>query len=159
MYKRQTESDIQEIHSFALDIKNKLEKLKESIKHQSQYQEEKFKAQKTELLSLSSEITSFKVKIAEIKSKLSAIESSKLNTISVKNSLEEKLHEIEGPIKKIEADIKPLLDSRIDVEGNLSKLREHFNDLNENIRANERRIHEIDLSLCLLYTSDAADDP
>ena len=146
-FSTKTESDIQEIHSFALEIKNKLEKLKESIKHQSQYQEEKFKAQKTELLSLSSEITSFKVKIAEIKSKLSAIESSKLNTISAKNSLEEKLNEIEGPIKKIEADIKPLLDSRIDVEGNLSKLREHFNDLNENIRANERRIHEIDLSL------------
>ena len=38
-------SDIQEIHSFT-EIKNKLEKLKESIKHQSQYQEEKFKAQK-----------------------------------------------------------------------------------------------------------------
>ena len=146
-FSTKTESDIQEIHSFALEIKNKLEKLKESIKHQSQYQEEKFKAQKIELLSLSSEITSFKVKIAEIKSKLSAIESSKLNTISAKNSLEEKLNEIEGPIKKIEADIKPLLDSRIDVEGNLSKLREHFNDLNENIRANERRIHEIDLSL------------
>jgi chromosome segregation protein len=146
-FSTKTESDIQEIHSFALEIKNKLEKLKESIKHQSQYQEEKFKAQKTELLSLSSEITSFKVKIAEIKSKLSAIESSKLNTITAKNSLEEKLYEIEGPIQKIEADIKPLLDSRIDVEGNLSKLREHFNDLNENIRANERRIHETDLSL------------
>ena len=142
-----TESDIKEIHSFALEIKNKLGKLKESIKHQSQYQEEKFKTQKTELLSLSSEITSFKVKIAEIKSKLSAIESSKLNTITAKNSLEEKLYEIEGPIQKIEADIKPLLDSRIDVEGNLSKLREHFNDLNETIRANERRIHETDLSL------------
>ena len=96
---------------------------------------------------MSSDITSFKVKIAEIKSKLSAIESSKLNTIAAKNSLEEKLNEIEGPIQKIEADIKPLLDSRIDVEGNLSKLREHFNDLNENIRANERRIHETDLSL------------
>ena len=146
-FSTKTESDIQEIHSFALEIKNKLEKLKESIKHQSQYQEEKFKTQKTELLSLSSEITSFKVKIAEIKSKLSAIESSKLNTITAKNSLEEKLYEIEGPIQKIEADIKPLLDSRIDVEGNLSKLREHFNDLNENIRANERRIHETDLSL------------
>ena len=146
-FSTKTESDIQEIHSFALEIKNKLEKLKESIKHQSQYQEEKFKAQKTELLSLSSEITSFKVKIAEIKSKLSAIESSKLNTITAKNTLEEKLYEIEGPIQKIEADIKPLLDSRIDVEGNLSKLRQDFNDLNESIRANERRIHETDLSL------------
>ncbi len=146
-FSTKTESDIQEIHSFTLEIKNKLEKLKESIKHQSQYQEEKFKAQKTELLSLSSEITSFKVKIAEIKSKLSAIESSKLNTITAKNSLEEKLYEIEGPIQKIEADIKPLLDSRIDVEGNLSKLRQDFNDLNESIRANERRIHETDLSL------------
>lgn len=146
-FSSKTESDIQEIHSFVLEIKNKLEKLKESIKHQSQYQEEKFKAQKTELLSLSSDITSFKVKIAEIKSKLSAIESSKLNTIAAKNSLEEKLNEIEGPIQKIEADIKPLLDSRIGVEGNLSKLREHFNGLNENIRANERRIHETDLSL------------
>ena len=146
-FSTKTESDIQEIHSFTLEIKNKLKKLKESIKHQSQYQEEKFKAQKTELLSLSSEITSFKVKIAEIKSKLSAIESSKLNTITAKNSLEEKLYEIEGPIQKIEADIKPLLDSRIDVEGNLSKLRQDFNDLNESIRANERRIHETDLSL------------
>ena len=146
-FSTKTESDIQEIHSFTLEIKNKLKKLKESIKHQSQYQEEKFKAQKTELLSLSSEITSFKVKIAEIKSKLSAIESSKLSTITAKNSLEEKLYEIEGPIQKIEADIKPLLDSRIDVEGNLSKLRQDFNDLNESIRANERRIHETDLSL------------
>ena len=142
-----TESDIKEIHSFALEIKNKLGKLKESIKHQSQYQEEKFKTQKTELLSLSSEITSFKVKIAEIKSKLSAIESSKLNTVNLKNSLEQKLLEIEGPIQKIEAEIKPLLDSRVDVEGNLSKLREEFNDLNETIRANERKIHETDLSL------------
>ena len=142
-----TESDIKEIHSFALEIKNKLGKLKESIKHQSQYQEEKFKTQKTELLSLSSEITSFKVKIAEIKSKLSAMESSKLNTINLKNSLEQKLLEIEGPIQKIEAEIKPLLDSRVDVEGNLSKLREQFNDLNETIRVNERKIHETDLSL------------
>ena len=146
-FSTKTESDIKEIHSFAQEIKNKLEKLKESIKHQSQYQEEKFKAQKTELLSLSSEITSFKVKIAEIKSKLSAIESSKLNTVTAKNSLEEKLVEIEGPIQKIEADIKPLLDSRVDVEGNLSKLRENFNDLNEIIRANERRIHETDISI------------
>ena len=146
-FSTKTESDIKEIHSFAQEIKNKLEKLKESIKHQSQYQEEKFKAQKTELLSLSSEITSFKVKIAEIKSKLSAIESSKLNTVTAKNSLEEKLIEIEGPIQKIEADIKPLLDSRVDVEGNLSKLRENFNDLNEIIRANERRIHETDISI------------
>ncbi len=146
-FSTKTESDIKEIHSFTQEIKNKLEKLKESIKHQSQYQEEKFKAQKTELLSLSSEITSFKVKIAEIKSKLSAIESSKLNTVTAKNSLEEKLVEIEGPIQKIEADIKPLLDSRVDVEGNLSKLRENFNDLNEIIRANERRIHETDISI------------
>ena len=146
-FSTKTESDIKEIHSFTQEIKNKLEKLKESIKHQSQYQEEKFKAQKTELLSLSSEITSFKVKIAEIKSKLSAIESSKLSTVSAKNSLEEKLVEIEGPIQKIEADIKPLLDSRVDVEGNLSKLRENFNDLNEIIRANERRIHETDISI------------
>jgi chromosome segregation ATPase len=142
-----TESDIKEIHSFALEIKNKLEKLKESIKHQSQYQEEKFKAQKMELLSLSSDITSIKVKIAEIKSKLSAIESSKLNTVSAKSSLEEKLLEIDGPIQKIEADIKPLLDSRVDVEGNLTKLREHFNELNETIRANERKIHETDIGI------------
>ena len=146
-FSTKTESDIKEIHSFALEIKNKLEKLKESIKHQSQYQEEKFKAQKTELLSLSSDITSIKVKIAETKSKLSAIESSKLNTVSLKSSLEEKLLEIEGPIQKIEADIKPLLDSRVDVEGNLTKLREHFNDLNETIRANERRIHETDIGI------------
>ena len=146
-FSSKTESDIQEIHSFALEIKNKLEKLKESIKHQSQYQEEKFKAQKMELLSLSSDITSIKVKIAEIKSKLSAIESSKLNTVSAKSSLEEKLLEIDGPIQKIEADIKPLLDSRVDVEGNLTKLREHFNELNETIRANERKIHETDIGI------------
>ena len=146
-FSTKTESDIKEIHSFALEIKNKLEKLKESIKHQSQYQEEKFKAQKMELLSLSSDITSIKVKIAEIKSKLSAIESSKLNTVSAKSSLEEKLLEIDGPIQKIEADIKPLLDSRVDVEGNLTKLREHFNELNETIRANERKIHETDIGI------------
>ena len=146
-FSTKTESDIKEIHSFSLEIKNKLEKLKESIKHQSQYQEEKFKAQKMELLSLSSDITSIKVKIAEIKSKLSAIESSKLNTVSAKSSLEEKLLEIDGPIQKIEADIKPLLDSRVDVEGNLTKLREHFNELNETIRANERKIHETDIGI------------
>ena len=34
-FSTKTESDIKEIHSFALEIKNKLEKLKESIKHQS----------------------------------------------------------------------------------------------------------------------------
>ena len=49
--------------------------------------------------------------------------------------------------EKIEADIKPLLDSRVDVEGNLTKLREHFNELNEIIRANERKIHETDIGI------------
>ena len=146
-YARKNVTDISVIHNFSIEIKKKLEKLKESLKHQSQYQEEKFKAQKTELLALSSEITSFKVSIAEIKSKLGALEKTKSDYETNRTSLENNLINLEAPIQKIEAEIKPLLDSRIDVEGNLSNLREEFNNLNELIRNNERKIHQTDLSL------------
>ena len=146
-YASKNVTDISVIHNFSLEIKKKLEKLKESLKHQSQYQEEKFKAQKTELLALSSEITSFKVSIAEIKSKLGALERTKSDSETNRTSVENKLINLEAPIQKIEAEIKPLLDSRIDVEGNLSNLREEFNNLNELIRNNERKIHQTDLSL------------
>jgi len=146
-YARKNVNDISVIHNFSIEIKKKLEKLKESLKHQSQYQEEKFKAQKIELLALSSEITSFKVSIAEIKSKLGALEKTKSDSETNRTSIENKLINLEAPIQKIEAEIKPLLDSRIDVEGNLSNLREEFNNLNELIRNNERKIHQTDLSL------------
>jgi len=146
-YARKNVNDISVIHNFSIEIKKKLEKLKESLKHQSQYQEEKFKAQKIELLALSSEITSFKVSIAEIKSKLGALERTKSDSETNRTSVENKLINLEAPIQKIEAEIKPLLDSRIDVEGNLSNLREEFNNLNELIRNNERKIHQTDLSL------------
>ena len=146
-YARKNVNDISVIHNFSIEIKKKLEKLKESLKHQSQYQEEKFKAQKIELLALSSEITSFKVSIAEIKSKLGALERTKSDSETNRTSVENKLINLEAPIQKIEAEIKPLLDSRIDVEGNLSHLREEFNNLNELIRNNERKIHQTDLSL------------
>jgi len=146
-FSTKSDKDLKDFHSYALEIKNKLQKLKDSLKHQSQYQEEKFKAQKAELLSLSSEITSFKVKIAEIKSQIASLENSKSKIHSSILSVEEKLQDIEGPIQKIEAEIKPLLDSRIGVEGNLTKLREDFNDSNELIRTNERKIHDIDILL------------
>lgn len=146
-YASKNVTDISVIHNFSIEIKKKLEKLKESLKHQSQYQEEKFKAQKIELLALSSEITSFKVSIAEIKSKLGALERTKSDSETNRTSIENKLINLEAPIQKIEAEIKPLLDSRIDVEGNLSNLREEFNNLNELIRNNERKIHQTDLSL------------
>ncbi len=146
-YASKNVTDISVIHNFSIEIKKKLEKLKESLKHQSQYQEEKFKAQKIELLALSSEITSFKVSIAEIKSKLGALEKTKSDSETNRTSIENKLINLEAPIQKIEAEIKPLLDSRIDVEGNLSNLREEFNNLNELIRNNERKIHQTDLSL------------
>ena len=146
-YASKNVTDISVIHNFSIEIKKKLEKLKESLKHQSQYQEEKFKAQKTELLALSSEITSFKVSIAEIKSKLGSLEKTKSDAETNRASVENKLINLEAPIQKIEAEIKPLLDSRIDVEGNLSNLREEFNNLNELIRNNERKIHQTDLSL------------
>ena len=146
-FSTKSDKDLKDLHSYALEIKNKLQKLKDSLKHQSQYQEEKFKAQKAELLSLSSEITSFKVKIAEIKSQIASLENSKSKIHSSILSVEEKLQDIEGPIQKIEAEIKPLLDSRIGVEGNLTKLREDFNDSNELIRTNERKIHDIDILL------------
>ena len=146
-YARKNVNDISVIHNFSIEIKKKLEKLKESLKHQSQYQEEKFKAQKIELLALSSEITSFKVSIAEIKSKLGALERTKSDSETNRTSVENKLINLEAPIQKLEAEIKPLLDSRIDVEGNLSNLREEFNNLNELIRNNERKIHQTDLSL------------
>ena len=146
-YASKNVTDISVIHNFSIEIKKKLEKLKESLKHQSQYQEEKFKAQKIELLALSSEITSFKVSIAEIKSKLGVLEKTKSDSETNRTSIENKLINLEAPIQKIEAEIKPLLDSRIDVEGNLSNLREEFNNLNELIRNNERKIHQTDLSL------------
>ena len=43
--------------------------------------------------------------------------------------------------------MKPLLDSRANVEGDLSDRRTKYSDISEQIRQNERKSHEVDISI------------
>ena len=54
---------------------------------------------------------------------------------------------LEEPIKKLEVDIKPLLESRSSVEDSLAEIRNEFSSLSEEIRSLERSLHDCDLEL------------
>ena len=151
-FDRKTIEDIRTLLDQSNKIKSKIEQLRESLKNQSKYQEEKFKSQKDELLLLSGEITNLKVDIAEVKGKINSLEDLRIKSQNRYSTLEDELNKIEGPIKKIEEEIKPLLDSRVNVEGNLSDLRLKFSNLNDLIRGNERKIHEVDINIENLNT-------
>ena len=128
-------------------FEEKLSRLNEILEKQEDYQEEKFIAQKNDLLSLSGEITNLKVSLATISSDLASFDEQEHLTNNNLESCNKQLEELTQPISELEKDMKPLLDSRANVEGDLSDRRTKFSDISEQIRQNERKSHEVDISI------------
>ena len=128
-------------------FEEKLSRLNEILEKQEDYQEEKFLAQKNDLLSLSGEITNLKVSLATISSDLASFDEQEHLTNNNLESCNKQLEELTQPISELEKDMKPLLDSRANVEGDLSDRRTKFSDISEQIRQNERKSHEVDISI------------
>ena len=128
-------------------FEEKLSRLNEILEKQEDYQEEKFLAQKNDLLSLSGEITNLKVSLATISSDLASFDEQEHLTNNNLESCNKQLEELTQPISELEKDMKPLLDSRTNVEGDLSDRRTKFSDISEQIRQNERKSHEVDISI------------
>ena len=128
-------------------FEEKLSRLNEILEKQEDYQEEKFLAQKNDLLSLSGEITNLKVSLATISSDLASFDEQEHLTNNNLESCNRQLEELTQPISELEKDMKPLLDSRANVEGDLSDRRIKFSDISEQIRQNERKSHEVDISI------------
>ena len=128
-------------------FEEKLSRLNEILEKQEDYQEEKFLAQKNDLLSLSGEITNLKVSLATISSDLASFNEQEHLTNNNLESFNKQLEELTQPISELEKDMKPLLDSRANVEGDLSDRRTKFSDISEQIRQNERKSHEVDISI------------
>ena len=128
-------------------FEEKLSRLNEILEKQEDYQEEKFLAQKNDLLSLSGEITNLKVSLATISSDLASFDKQEHLTNNNLESCNKQLEELTQPISELEKDMKPLLDSRANVEGDLSDRRTKFSDISEQIRQNERKSHEVDISI------------
>ena len=128
-------------------FEEKLSRLNEILEKQEDYQEEKFLAQKNDLLSLSGEITNLKVSLATISSDLASFDKQEHLTNNNLESCNKQLEELTQPISELEKDMKPLLDSRVNVEGDLSDRRTKFSDISEQIRQNERKSHEVDISI------------
>ncbi len=128
-------------------FEEKLSRLNEILEKQEDYQEEKFLAQKNDLLSLSGEITNLKVSLATISSDLASFDEQEHLTNNNLESCNKQLEELTQPISELEKDMKPLLDSRANVEGDLSDRRTKFSDISEQIRQKERKSHEVDISI------------
>ena len=128
-------------------FEEKLSRLNKILEKQEDYQEEKFLAQKNDLLSLSGEITNLKVSLATISSDLASFDEQEHLTNNNLESCNKQLEELTQPISELEKDMKPLLDSRANVEGDLSDRRTKFSDISEQIRQNERKSHEVDISI------------
>ena len=128
-------------------FEEKLSRLNEILEKQEDYQEEKFLAQKNDLLSLSGEITNLKVSLATISSDLASFDEQEHLTNNNLESCNKQLEELTQPISELEKDMKPLLDSRANVEGDLSDRRTKYSDISEQIRQNERKSHEVDISI------------
>ncbi len=128
-------------------FESKLYQLQDSLSKQEDLQEEKFLSQKNDLLLLSGEITSLKVDIAKISSDLSSFDDQEVNLIRSKEACKNQLEALIEPIEALEIEIKPLLDSRLNVEHDLTKQRQQFASMSEEIRMNERKSHELELSI------------
>ena len=140
----------QDLETIIDDLKkfeDKLSQLNEILEKQEDYQEEKFLAQKNDLLSLSGEITSLKVNIATISRDIASLEEQEQLSKDTFESNSNQLLDLENPILELEKDMKPLLDSRANVEDDLSSKRSKYADISEQIRKNERRTHEVDISI------------
>lgn len=139
--------DIDLIIENAEKFESKLYQLQDSLSKQEDLQEEKFLSQKNDLLLLSGEITSLKVDIAKISSDLNSFDDQEVNLIRSKEACNNQLEALIEPIEALEIEIKPLLDSRLNVEQDLTKQRQQFASMSEEIRMNERKSHEIELSI------------
>lgn len=146
-YDSKSSQDLEPIIDNLKKFENKLSQLNEILEKQEDYQEEKFLAQKNDLLSLSGEITSLKVNIATLSRDIASLsEQEQLNKDTFESNSNQLL-DLENPILDLEKDMKPLLDSRANVEDDLSGKRSKYADISEQIRKNERRTHEVDISI------------
>ena len=139
--------DLEPIIDDLKKFEDKLSQLNEILEKQEDYQEEKFLAQKNDLLSLSGEITSLKVNIATISRDIASLEEQEQLSKDTFESNSNQLLDLENPILELEKDMKPLLDSRANVEDDLSSKRSKYADISEQIRKNERRTHEVDIAI------------
>ena len=145
--------DLEPIIDDLKKFEDKLSQLNEILEKQEDYQEEKFLAQKNDLLSLSGEITSLKVNIATLSRDIASLDEQEQLSKDTFESNSNQLLELENPILELEKDMKPLLDSRANVEDDLSSKRSKYADISEQIRTNERRTHEVDISIEQIRTN------
>ena len=146
-FNSKSSQDLEPIIDDLKKFEDKLSQLNEILEKQEDYQEEKFLAQKNDLLSLSGEITSLKVNIATISRDIASLEEQEQLTKDTFESNSNQLLDLENPISELEKDMKPLLDSRANVEDDLSSKRSKYADISEQIRKNERRTHEVDIAI------------
>ena len=139
--------DLEPIIDDLKKFEDKLSQLNEILEKQEDYQEEKFLAQKNDLLSLSGEITSLKVNIATLSRDIASLDEQEQLSKDTFESNSNQLLDLENPILELEKDMKPLLDSRANVEDDLSSKRSKYADISEQIRKNERRTHEVDIAI------------
>ncbi len=140
-------SDLDPIIDSLEKFRQKLDKLNQVIEKQEDYQEEKFLAQKNDLLSLSGDITNLKVNIATISSDISSLNEKENQLKKIIEAAHKESEELIQPIAELEKEMKPLLDSRASVEQDLLSRRTKYADISERIRLSERRSHEVDISI------------
>ena len=146
-FNSKSSQDLDPIINDLKKFEDKLSQLNEILEKQKDYQEEKFLSQKNDLLQLSGEITSLKVKIATISRDIASIDEQEHLVREAFESNTNQLKELEQPISELEKEMKPLLDSRANVEDDLTNRRSKFAEISEEIRQCERRSHEVDISI------------
>ena len=146
-FNSKSSQDLEPIINDLKKFEDKLSQLNEILEKQEDYQEEKFLSQKNDLLKLSGEITSLKVKIATISRDIASIDEQEHLVREAFESNTNQLKELEQPIFELEKEMKPLLDSRANVEDDLTNRRSKFAEISEEIRQCERRSHEVDISI------------
>ena len=123
-----------------------MKKLVDAIENKTSEQEEKFVVQKDKLLSLSSEITNLKVRIAQVTGDQDSMNKEEEMKRRLLINTQKEIESLEAPIKTLEVEIKPLLESRSNVEDSLMEIRNEFSELSEEIRSLERASHDCDLN-------------
>ena len=146
-FNSKSSQDLDPIINDLKKFEDKLSQLNEILEKQKDYQEEKFLSQKNDLLKLSGEITSLKVKIATISRDIASIDEQEHLVREAFESNTNQLKELEQPILELEKEMKPLLDSRANVEDDLTNRRSKFAEISDEIRQCERRSHEVDISI------------
>ncbi len=146
-FNSKSSQDLDPIINDLKKFEDKLSQLNEILEKQKDYQEEKFLSQKNDLLQLSGEITSLKVKIATISRDIASIDEQEHLVREAFESNTNQLKELEQPILELEKEMKPLLDSRVNVEDDLTNKRSKFAEISDEIRQCERRSHEVDISI------------